>query len=466
LADLEAATREIAAEIFANPSARDWIGSRYDASVLHRATTAAIRRIATTGSAAKPKPAFDLPPLDLPVLDLPRLSGSPRQISWAEDLRRRAVRDLTEERAAETARDNVQAGRRWSSRRDAKNIREALPELEKAIAEVGGDDAASQILGRETFLRAREYVEAWGDSRDWIDLKVEQKIGLNAYAAQKIAGTPKEAAAILRRYAADAKAQAPQSDAPEKAFSPPSAVQNLVDSERDKRIEKFFTANDWTFAPPSKETVDLLRAKIPAKFQPSAAQALIPEKEIRQAVEEGLDFIARIVENSGHNANVLADVKISSVLSDGRGEYSNGVATLNGFDFGGVRASVVHEFGHALENLLPGVKTKAVEHYREVADVFAAPEPLPLAPGEAERLRKQGKPLPVFIPPEKEGYLPDKYTARYYESSDPQKRNVREPRDTEFISRCLEYLINGAFTCETHAEFTADVLRLLKKVEK
>ncbi len=274
------------------------------------------------------------------------------------------------------------------------------------------------------------------------------------------------AAEILRRYAADAKAKAPQSDAPRKAFSPPSAVQDRVDSERDKRIEKFFAANGWTFAPPSKETVDLLRAKIPAKFQPSDAQALMPEKEIRQAVEEGLDFIARIVENSGHSADALADVKISPVLSDGRGEYSNGVATLNGFDFGGVRASVVHEFGHALENLLPGVKAKAVEHYRNVADLFAAPEPLPLEPGEAERLRKQGKPLPVFIPPEKEGYLPDKYAARYYESSNPKKRNVREPRDTEFISRCLEYLINGAFTCETHAEFTADVLRLLKKVEK
>ena len=207
LADLETATRETAAEIFANPSARDWIDSRYDASVLRRATTAAIRRIATTGSAAKPKPAFDLPPLDLPPLALPRLSGSPRQISWAEDLRRRAVRDLTEERANETIapRDHVQRWRQWSTRRDAKKIRDELPELEAAIAEVGGDDAAALILGRETFLKAREYIEAWDDSRDWIDLKTEQKVDLNAYAAQKIAGTPKEAAAILRRYAADAK---------------------------------------------------------------------------------------------------------------------------------------------------------------------------------------------------------------------------------------------------------------------
>ena len=265
----------------------------------------------------------------------------------------------------------------------------------------------------------------------------------------------------MRRYAADAKKT--QSDAPDRTFSPPSAIQDLVDSERDKRIEKFFAANGWAFAPPSKETVDLLRAKIPAKFQLSDAQALISEKEIRQAVEEGLDFVARIVENSGHSVEALADVKISPTLSDGRGEYSNGVATLNGFGFGGVRASVVHEFGHALENLLPGVKAKAVEHYREVADLFAAPEPLFISPEEAVKLRKAGKPFPVYIPTEKEGYLPDKYAARYYESNDPQKRDIREPRDTEFISSCLEYLINGAATCETHAEFTADVLRLLKK---
>ena len=232
LAEMEAAAREIAAEIFANPSARDWIDGRGGPSVWARAINEARRRVATTGSAAKPKPAFDLPPLDLPPLSAPRLSGSPRQISWAEDLRRRAVRDLTEERANETIapRDHVQRWRQWSTRRDAKKIRETLPELEKAIAEVGGDEAAALILGRETFLKAREFVEAWDDSRDWIDLKTEQKIDLNAYAAQKIAGTPKEAAAILRRYAADAKKT--QSDA--------SAERNAPDVP--KRFRKLFAA--------------------------------------------------------------------------------------------------------------------------------------------------------------------------------------------------------------------------------
>lgn len=151
LAEMEAAAREIAAEIFANPSARDWIDGRGGPSVWARAINEARRRIATTGSGKKPEQTFDLPPLDLPPLSLPSLSGSPRQISWAEDLRRRAVRDLTEERANETARDNVQAWRRWSSRRDAKNIREALPELEKAIAEVGGDDAGREFWAAKRF---------------------------------------------------------------------------------------------------------------------------------------------------------------------------------------------------------------------------------------------------------------------------------------------------------------------------
>ena len=459
LAELEEAAQEIAAKKFAETSCRVWIDGRFGPGVLHRSTTEALRRVATTGSAKPPKPAFDLPPLDLPELVLTRLEGTPRQQSWAEDLRRRAVRDLTIERANETARDAL---RRYRDKESAF-AEEFRSDLEAAIKAVGGDEAAELILGREIFLDARGYVESFDRARDWINLHVADKKTLLEAAEFHVAGNPQNVAAILRRYAADAKAQAPQSDAPRKTFSPPSAVQDRVDSERDKRIEKFFAANGWTFAPPSKETVDLLRAKIPAKFQPSDAQALMPEKEIRQAVEEGLDFIARIVENSGHSADVLADVKISPVLSDGRGEYSNGVSTLNGFDFGGVRASVVHELGHALENLLPGVKTKAVEHYREVADVFAAPEPLFISPKEAEELRKAGKPFPVYIPPEKESYFPDPYVARYYESNDPQKRDAREPRDTEFVSSCLEYLINGATTCETNAEFTADVLRLLKK---
>lgn len=109
----------------------------------YRATPAAIRRVAMTGSAAKPKPAFDLPPLDLPELVLARLEGTPRQQSWAEDLRRCAVRDLTEERAAETARDAL---RRYRDKESAF-AEEFRSDLEAAIKAVGGDEAAELILG-------------------------------------------------------------------------------------------------------------------------------------------------------------------------------------------------------------------------------------------------------------------------------------------------------------------------------
>ena len=127
---------------------RSWLGAkRYEA----------YRNGAKFGDVAKPSATYratlpelpqtpEFPPLDLPELVLTRLEGTPRQVSWAEDLRRRAVRDLTEERANETARDNVRHWREWSSRRDAKNIRETLPELEAAIEAVGGDDAAAVAL--------------------------------------------------------------------------------------------------------------------------------------------------------------------------------------------------------------------------------------------------------------------------------------------------------------------------------
>lgn len=286
LAELEAAAREIAAEIFANPSARDWIDGRGGPSVWARAVGEARRRIATTGSAKQPKPTFELPPLDLPELKTPRLSGSPRQIEWAEDLRRRAVRDLTEERTTETGRDYLRAWRNWSSRRDGKKFRDALPELEKAIAEVGGDDAAAQILGRETLLKAREYVESWDDSRDWIDLKVEQKIGLNAYAAQKIAGTPKEAAAILRRYAADAKkAKSLQNDAAQNKRQP---AKTTPPTEPDAPQ----TPSVWSPSGPIKDAqsfLEALREYRAPKMAPKDAQKA--EKEAQEYVKERAAYV-------------------------------------------------------------------------------------------------------------------------------------------------------------------------------
>lgn len=281
LAELEAAAREIAAEIFANPSARDWIDGRGGPSVWARAVGEARRRIATTGSAKPPKQAFELPTLDLPELKTPRLSGSPRQIEWAEDLRRRAVRDLTEERTAETGRDYLRAWRNWSSRRDGKRFRDALPELEKTIAEVGDDDAAARILGRETLLKARECVEAWDDSRDWIDLKTGQKVGLNAYAAQKIAGTPKEAAAILRRYAADAKkAKSLQNDAAQNKRQP---AKTTPPTEPDAPQ----TPSVWSPSGPIKDAqsfLEALREYRAPKMAPKDAQKA--EKEAQEYVKE------------------------------------------------------------------------------------------------------------------------------------------------------------------------------------
>ncbi len=206
LAELEEAAQEIAAKMFAEPSCRAWIDGRFGPGVLHRSTTEALRRVATTGSAKPPKPAFDLPPLDLPELVLTRLEGTPRQQSWAEDLRRRAVRDLTEERANETARDAL---RRYRDKESAF-AEEFRSDLEAAIKAVGGDEAAELIFGREIFLDARGHVENFDRARDWIGLHVADKKTLLEAAEFHVAGNPQNVAEILRRYAADAKAQAPQ----------------------------------------------------------------------------------------------------------------------------------------------------------------------------------------------------------------------------------------------------------------
>ena len=355
LAEMEAAAREIAAEIFANPSARDWIDGRGGPSVWARAINEARRRVATTGSAAKPKPAFDLPPLDLPPLSLPRLSGSPRQISWAEDLRRRAVRDLTEERANETARDNVRHWREWSNRRDAKKIRETLPELEAAIAEVGGDDAAAQILGREALLKAREYVETWDDSRDWIDLKTEQKVDLNAYAAQKIAGTPKEAAAILRRYADDAKTvEGPLTR---------ERLELLIEAGfKDRRdgFDKIFPLNDS-----NSENRVKMRQKYPTKAgkirASKEANAPFLSSDAEKSLNAGLDFVGRALDNIvGEDFRNRGFWKTRfRAYCEGTGRYCfDGSIILRDTHQKTIGENVAHEFAHALERNAPGLLSR------------------------------------------------------------------------------------------------------------
>ena len=269
LAELEAATREIAAEMFAETSCREWIDGRFGPGVLHRATTQARRRVATTSSGAKPKPAFDLPPLDLPELVLLRLEGTPRQVDWANDLRRRAVRDWTEERANETARDTLRRLRDYESAFAEEN----RSDLEAAIKAVGGDDAAELILGREIYLEARQSLEEFRKARDWIDLKTS---GKTLYDLPKFVvfgpepNAPKAAAEILRRYAADAK----------KADQPEPRPRSLALEESREKVREILAERDaW-----KRERDERLR-KIQARFSDVATLQNSPEYAKLSAAE-------------------------------------------------------------------------------------------------------------------------------------------------------------------------------------
>ncbi|MBQ7813609.1 MAG: hypothetical protein IJ387_03840, partial [Thermoguttaceae bacterium] len=344
-------------------SARDWIDSRYDASVLHRATTAAIRRIATTGSAAKPKPAFDLPPLDLPPLALPRLSGSPRQISWAEDLRRRAVRDLTEERANETARDAL---RRYRDKESAF-AEEFRSDLEAAIKAVGGDEAAELILGREIFLDARGYVESFDRARDWINHKTQDDRALIDRSAANL--TSDEAAAILRRYAADAKANAPQSDGETEenllGFIPETIGNFKETLATRKRLKQ------------ARKTAKKLKIKAEYKtVSPDVAEAL--NEELARVEEKYRDFWRlEKIEEIGYNEieetkqkrskNEIASVAVPVAryspdrqairIRVDQGVYQMGQAAQTNYDSGQwstpcKRHALRHEIGHAVSAYL------------------------------------------------------------------------------------------------------------------
>ena len=166
-------------------------------------------------------------------------------------------------------RSSASAGR-WSSRRDGKKIHDALPELEKIVAEVGGDEAAAEILGREIFLKGREYAEKWNDSRDWINLKTEQNSTLTPYAALRVAGTPQDAAAILRRYADDAK----------KADQPEPRPRSLALEESREKVREILAERDaW-----KRERDERLR-KIQARFSDVATLQNSPEYAKLSAAE-------------------------------------------------------------------------------------------------------------------------------------------------------------------------------------
>lgn len=332
---------------------RSWLGAkRYEA----------YRNGATFGDLVKPAATYRATtaelsptPAQTPELVLPRLEGTPRQISWAEDLRRRAVRDLTEELTTETARDYLRLWRNWSSRRDGKRFRDALPELEKAIAEVGGDDAAAQILGRETLLKACEYVEAWDDSRDWIDLKTEQKVGLNAYAAQKIAGTPKEAAAILRRYADEAKAV----EGPLTREKLEALIEEGFKDRRDG-FDKIFPLDDS-----NSENRVKMRQKYPTKAGKIRASketnAPLLSSDAEKSLKTGLDFVGRALDNiAGEGFKNRGFWKTHfRAYCERTGRYcSDGSIILRDNHQNTIGENVAHEFAHALERNAPGLLSR------------------------------------------------------------------------------------------------------------
>ncbi|MBQ1278248.1 MAG: hypothetical protein IIY07_06350, partial [Thermoguttaceae bacterium] len=150
---------------------------------------------------------------------LPDFDGSPKQNAWAAEIREKELDEWEAVALSERVKRSVEPA--TSKRRFFYNAEaERQKELVRAEMKKRGDavvlaelEAAAREIAAEIFANP--------SARDWIDLKVEQKIGLNAYAAQKIAGTPKEAAAILRRYAADAKkAKSLQNDAAQNKRQP------------------------------------------------------------------------------------------------------------------------------------------------------------------------------------------------------------------------------------------------------
>ena len=103
--------------------------------------------------------------LNLPPLELPDLTGrKAKDVSAALAIRRRAVAELTGEKAVDVARETLDA-LRAEIKDDAFGERD---NLEAKIKEIG-EDAATQILAREILLEGRELAESWNRAADWLD---------------------------------------------------------------------------------------------------------------------------------------------------------------------------------------------------------------------------------------------------------------------------------------------------------
>ena len=451
LAELEAATREIAAEMFAETSCREWIDGRFGPGVLHRATTEALRRVATTGSGAKPKPAFDLPPLDLPELVLSRLEGTPRQISWAEDLRRRAVRDWTEERANETARDTLRRLRDYESAFAEEN----RSDLEAAIKAVGGDDAAELILGREIYLEARQSLEEFRKARDWIDLKTS---GKTLYDLPKFVvfgpepNAPKNAAEILRRYADEAKAV--------EGPSIREKLENLKEAglkNRRQGFDEIFPLDDH-----NSENRVKMRQKYPTKAgkirasKDSNAPFLSPDAE--KSLNAGLDFVGRALDNIvGEDFKNRGFWKTHfRAYCEGTGRYcSDGSIVLRDNVQKTIGENVAHEFAHALERNAPGLLSRLQALYIDLTTEESG-ERTPLTCENPDAPTDERRYFRALAQQHKDLNIPA-YALRTY------AKQQAEPA-TELLSMWLQKIFENPrkFTRDYH-QYNKEILRVLKE---
>ncbi len=440
---------------------------------------------------------------------MPRLSGSPRQQSWAEDLRRRAVRDLTEERANETARDAL---RRYRDKESAF-AEEFRADLEAAIKAVGGDEAAAEILGRDILLEARECVEDWRGV-DWLE---HSKLGASLISrASYRVDSDRFAIIDVLQNSARKKSEKPALYTPE------------IDVLKDKlfridalyyhklyRLEERYLLDDT--APgfqreknrlDERRRRDYMNACFPLDDRRSPTRRALRQKTPSTTlsgngeklglfsagyVREGLDFIGRVADNMGVDASALRGVDFHDELTAARPFYTksgitaadylteaglkkpvqpNAVALATRdakFDRAITGGDVAHEWGHALDANVPGLLDDVVAYYNELTtNEDGSRTTSDVIPGyKSEHYRKIAE---RFAKRDGDGLLytvdDGEYALKHYEEArkDADGKYVFEVVNTElssmFFQRCFE---NVAKYKEEHTRHFLKMLELYRQ---
>ena len=237
-------------------------------------------------------------------------------------------------------------------------------------------------------------------------------------------------------------------------------------------LNKFFPIDD-----PNSANRKTMTAKTPGCVQTPAPRGFsllgprkkygwteMSEKELGE-IKKALDFVGRVMDNIGANANDLDGVYFQN-KTEGRGYYDHGGARRGkprkivlSHAFGDARrigSCAAHELGHAFDHCVPGLQKKVVDFYVAVTTEANGKRTKPKWLGSPySRAEKYRPARPLFK-------VPGNYTLKSYREYQDRNNDAAREVSTEFVSMwCQELFKNPHAFIKKYPEFFQGILKVL-----